>query len=81
MRYSPERSTVLAVHKSNLVVGVALLTDPQEMYITYLAVRPGWQGCGIATRMLYHLLQFNEWKDVTLHVSANNEAMVSFTLG
>ncbi|KAH8832797.1 hypothetical protein DL96DRAFT_1458127 [Flagelloscypha sp. PMI_526] len=80
LEWEPERSTVVAVYKSYLVVGVALITEPQEMYITYLAVRPGWRACGIATRMLYHLLQFNEWKDVSLHVSANNNAMLLYNL-
>ena len=48
LEYSPEKCTVIATYK-NLVVGVALLSSPQETYITYLAVRPGWENAQIAT--------------------------------
>ena len=39
--YQPERSTVIALYKK-LVVGVAIITSPLETYITYLAVKAGW---------------------------------------
>ena len=45
--YQPERFTVVARYK-RLVVGVALLSPPNETYITYLAVRAGWEGAHIA---------------------------------
>ena len=79
----------------NLIVGVALLSSPQETYITYLAVKPGWDNAQIATyailvwdhdleayahpsrSMLYHLISLNPRKDITLHVSVNNPAVVS----
>lgn len=32
-----------------LVIGVAVLKSPQETYITYLAVKPGWDNSQIAT--------------------------------
>jgi hypothetical protein len=76
-----------------LVVGVALLSEPQHAYMTYLAVRAGWERARIATSvcsrrartcaharpcrtMLYHLVTLNPHQDITLHVSANNPAMV-----
>ncbi|KAI6014052.1 hypothetical protein BKA83DRAFT_14904 [Pisolithus microcarpus] len=48
LKYSPERCTVIATY-GHLVVGVALLSSPQETYITYLAVRAGWDNSQIAT--------------------------------
>ena len=48
LEYSPERCTVVALYK-RVVVGVAIMSSPQETYITYLAVRSGWEGCQIAT--------------------------------
>jgi hypothetical protein len=46
--YQPELSTVIATYK-RLVVGVAILRSPQETYITYLAVKAGWDNSQIAT--------------------------------
>jgi hypothetical protein len=48
LQYSPEKCTVIATYK-HLVVGVAILSSPQETYITYLAVRAGWDNSQIAT--------------------------------
>ena len=39
--YSPEQVTVVAMYKK-IVVGVAILSSPRETYITYLAVKAGW---------------------------------------
>lgn len=47
LEYSPERCTVVACYK-RLVVGVAILSSPQETYITYLAVKAGWDKAQIA---------------------------------
>lgn len=47
LEFSPERATVIAVYKK-LVVGVAFLSSPQETYITFLAVRAGWDKAQIA---------------------------------
>ncbi|KII85903.1 hypothetical protein PLICRDRAFT_178210 [Plicaturopsis crispa FD-325 SS-3] len=76
-QYSPERSTVVATYKK-LVVGVAILSSPVETYITYLAVKAGWDNAQIATSMLYHLIMLNPNKDITLHVSTNNPAMILY---
>lgn len=48
LQYSPEKCTIIATYK-NLVVGAAFLSSPQETYITYLAVRAGWENAQIAT--------------------------------
>ena len=45
--HTPERCTVVATYK-RLVVGVAVLSSPRETYITYLAVKAGWDNAGIA---------------------------------
>jgi len=75
--YQPELATVIATHKW-LVVGIAILSSPQETYITYLAVKPGWDNSQIATTMLYHLISLNPRMDITLHVSTNNPAMLLY---
>ncbi|KAF9650146.1 hypothetical protein BDM02DRAFT_3093681, partial [Thelephora ganbajun] len=75
--YQPELATVVATYK-RLVVGVAILSSPQETYITYLTVKPGWDNSQIATTMLYHLILLNPGKDITLHVSTNNPAMLLY---
>ncbi|KAL7280339.1 hypothetical protein ACG7TL_005256 [Trametes sanguinea] len=101
LEYSPEKCTVVAMYKQ-LVVGAAFLSSPQETYITYLAVRAGWDNSQIATlvaphpvsalmltkqystttrynrSMLYHLITLNPNKDITLHVSINNPAMLLY---
>ncbi|OCH96331.1 hypothetical protein OBBRIDRAFT_787413 [Obba rivulosa] len=77
LHYSPERCTIVATYK-RLVVGVALLSSPVETYITYLAVRPGWENAQIATSMLYHLITLNPNRDITLHVSISNPAMLLY---
>lgn len=95
LQYSPEQCTIIATYK-NLVIGVGLLSSPQETYITYLAVKPGWDNAQIATcgitlwallpsqltfdpfrsSMLYFLIELNPHKDITLHVSIKNPAVV-----
>ncbi|RPD76381.1 hypothetical protein L226DRAFT_460025, partial [Lentinus tigrinus ALCF2SS1-7] len=77
LAYSPDRCTVVATYKQ-LVVGAAFFSSPQETYITYLAVRSGWDNSQIATSMLYHLITRNPHKDITLHVSINNPAMLLY---
>ncbi|KAJ1547074.1 Cysteine-rich protein 2-binding protein, partial [Cladochytrium tenue] len=64
--------TVVALH-GRLVVGCGLMTEAG--YITYVCVRPGWRGAGIARFMLFQLLKSNPTVDITLHVSANNPAL------
>ncbi|KAF5383663.1 hypothetical protein D9615_003781 [Tricholomella constricta] len=75
--HSPERCTIVASYK-RLVIGVAILSSPRETYITYLAVRAGWDKARIARSMLYHLIMLNPKKDITLHVSVNNSAMLLY---
>ncbi|KAI9313663.1 hypothetical protein DFJ73DRAFT_636488 [Zopfochytrium polystomum] len=67
--------TVVALYK-RLVVGCALMTA--SGYVTYVAVRSGWRRAGIARFMVYQLLKSNPTRDVTLHVSANNPAMILY---
>ncbi|CAG8751955.1 5232_t:CDS:2, partial [Racocetra persica] len=67
--------SVVAMYK-RLVIGCGFMTP--EAYITYIAVAPGWEKSGIGQFMLYHLIQTNLGKDVTLHVSANNPAMILY---
>ncbi|KAK0189222.1 hypothetical protein F5146DRAFT_703185 [Armillaria mellea] len=75
--YWPERCTVVATYK-RLVIGIAIISSPRETYITFLAVKPGWDNAQIATSMLYHLIQLNPHKDITLHVSTNNPALLLY---
>ncbi|KAM6496826.1 hypothetical protein JOM56_007299 [Amanita muscaria] len=77
--YSPEKCTVVAMYKK-VVVGVAILSSPQETYIMYLAVKSGWDNSHIARTMLYYLIARNSYKDITLHVSTNNPAMLLYNL-
>lgn len=51
--------SVVALYKK-LVIGCGFLVPDvgfNEAYISFMAVRPGWQRSGIATFMLYHLIQ------------------------
>ncbi|KAJ3973127.1 hypothetical protein EV361DRAFT_970537 [Lentinula raphanica] len=84
LEYNPEKCTVVASY-NNMVVGVAIMSSPRETYITYLAVKHGWDSSNIATyllspsrTMLYHLIILNPGKDITLHVSVNNPAMLLY---
>ncbi|KAF9366436.1 Cysteine-rich protein 2-binding protein [Mortierella sp. NVP85] len=70
----PEYSVVVLYKR--LVIGCAFMTP--EGYITYVAVAAGWEGAGIGHFMLYYLIQASEGKDITLHVSANNPAMIMY---
>ncbi|KAF8587858.1 hypothetical protein K439DRAFT_1336777, partial [Ramaria rubella] len=77
LQYSPTQCTIVATYKL-LVVGAALLSSPEETYLTYLVVRPGWENANIASIMLYHLISANPGKDIILHVSASNPAMLLY---
>ena len=48
LQHAPEKATIVAMYK-RLVVGCAILSSPVETYITYLAVRAGWENAQIAT--------------------------------
>ncbi|XJO76301.1 hypothetical protein BDV3_006845 [Batrachochytrium dendrobatidis] len=69
--------SIVALYK-RLVIGCAFMNP--EGYITYLAVLPGWQGCGIASMMLYQLIKKAKaaCHDICLHVSASNKAMLLY---
>ncbi|XP_061388237.1 cysteine-rich protein 2-binding protein [Musca vetustissima] len=72
--------SVVALYKK-LVVGCGFLVPDvgfNEAYISFMAVRPGWRRSGIGTFMLYHLIQTCMTKDITLHVSATNPAVVLY---
>lgn len=49
-----------------------------EAYISFILVHPEWRRAGIGTYMIYHLIQTCMGKDVTLHVSVNNQAMLMY---
>lgn len=69
--------SIVALYKK-LVIGCAFLVPDvghNEAYVSFMAVRPGWQRAGIASFMLYHLTQTCMGKDFTLHVSATNPAI------
>lgn len=51
--------SIIALYKK-LVIGCAFLVPDvghNEAYVSFLAVRPGWERVGIASFMLYHLTQ------------------------
>ncbi|KMY90841.1 cysteine-rich protein 2-binding protein [Drosophila simulans] len=72
--------SVVALYKK-LVIGCGFLVPDvgyNEAYISFMAVRPCWQRSGIASFMLYHLIQTCMSKDITLHVSATNAAVMLY---
>ena len=72
--------TVVALY-GHLVIGCGFLTPdvkPCEAYISFLLVHPDYQRAGIATFMLYHLIQTCMGKDVTLHCSVDNPAVLLY---
>jgi len=75
----PDFSCV-ALYKK-LCIGFGLVVPDcrwSESYLSHLAVHPAWRNQGIATFMLYHLIQTNLGKDLTLHVSASNPALLLY---
>ncbi|XP_075217077.1 ada2a-containing complex component 2 isoform X2 [Lycorma delicatula] len=72
----PDFSCV-ALYKK-LIIGFALMVPDvtaTDCYITFILTRPGWRNCGIATFMLYHLIQTCMGKDITLHVGVDNPSL------
>lgn len=72
--------SVVALYKK-VVVGFGFMVPDvkyNEAYISFLLVHPEWRRAGIATFMIYHLIQTCMGKDVTLHVSASNPAMLLY---
>ena len=68
-----------------LVIGCGFMTPDvkvNEAYISFLLVHPDFQHCSIGKIILYHLIQSCMGKDVTLHVSVDNPAMLLYhTMG
>ncbi|KAK7069898.1 Cysteine-rich protein 2-binding protein [Halocaridina rubra] len=78
LQYPDHTCVVLYRH---LVVGFGILvpdTDYNTAYISFLIVHPEWRRAGIATFILYHLIQTSMGKDITLHVSAANPALIMY---
>ncbi|XP_017259501.1 cysteine-rich protein 2-binding protein [Kryptolebias marmoratus] len=72
--------SVVALYKK-VVVGFGFMVPDvkyNEAYISFLLVHPEWRRAGIGTFMIYHLIQTCMGKDVTLHVSASNPAMLLY---
>lgn len=72
----PDFSCVALYRK--LIIGFAFMVPDvkyNEAYITFIFCHPDWRRAGIATFMLYHLIQTCMGKDVTLHVSATSSAV------
>jgi GNAT superfamily N-acetyltransferase len=67
------KTGIVAVYRK-LVVGLGVITP--DGYLMYLAVRPHWEGNGIGRMMLWWLAKENENVDITLHVAADNPALV-----
>ncbi|KAL7637187.1 UNVERIFIED_CONTAM: hypothetical protein RMT77_011899 [Armadillidium vulgare] len=75
----PDFTCVVSYGK--LVVGFGVIvpdTRPNEGYISYLLVHPEWRKAGIGKFMLYHLIQTCHGMDITLHVSATNNALILY---
>jgi len=74
--------TVVAMYRK-VIVGFAFLVPHEnqlEAYISFLFTHPEWRRAGIAKFMLYHLVQSCLGKDITLHVSANNHAVMLYQI-
>eukprot|EP00164_Ancoracysta_twista_P006791 GFYU01009524.1.p1 GENE.GFYU01009524.1~~GFYU01009524.1.p1 ORF type:complete len:315 (+),score=34.70 GFYU01009524.1:58-1002(+) len=67
--------TVIAM-SGDRVVGCALATP--EGYLTYICVVPEFRRIGIAKFMLYQVIQSIPNRDITLHVSPTNNAMLLY---
>ncbi|KAG8197101.1 hypothetical protein JTE90_004362 [Oedothorax gibbosus] len=72
----PDFSCV-ALYKKIIIVFAFMVPDVKfnKAYIIFIFCHPEWQRSGIATFMLYHLIQTCMGKDVTLHVSATSSAV------
>ncbi len=66
---------------SDQIIGYQISTSSSMGgHLARLAVRPDWQGCGVATALVRHLLtQFHLWgsKRVTVNTQANNHASLA----
>jgi hypothetical protein len=67
------KTGIVALYRK-LVVGLGVITP--DGYLMYLAVRPHWEKEGLGRMMLWWLVKENENVDITLHVAADNPALV-----
>ncbi|KAL0278958.1 UNVERIFIED_CONTAM: hypothetical protein PYX00_000622 [Menopon gallinae] len=75
----PDFSCVVLYKK--LIVAFAFLVPDvtcNEAYVSFIFTRPEWRRAGIGTFMLYHLIQTCMGRDITLHVSATNPALLLY---
>lgn len=75
----PDFSCVVLYKK--LIIAFAFMVPDanfNEAYISFIFTHPEWRGAGIASFMLYHLIQTCMGKDVSLHVSATNPAVMLY---
>lgn len=75
----PDFTTVVLYGR--LIIGCGFMTPDikvNEAYISFLLVHPDFCNAGIGKIMLYHLVQTCMGKDVTLHVSVDNPAMLLY---
>ncbi|XP_058799687.1 cysteine-rich protein 2-binding protein [Phymastichus coffea] len=72
--------TCIVLYKKLVVAFAIMVPDVgfNEAYISFFFVRPEWRKAGIGTFMLYHLIQTCMGKDITLHVSATNPALILY---
>ncbi|KAH0618172.1 hypothetical protein JD844_017162 [Phrynosoma platyrhinos] len=72
--------SVVVLYKKVIIAFGFMVPDVKynEAYISFLFVHPEWRRAGIATFMIYHLIQTCMGKDATLHVSASNSAMLLY---
>lgn len=61
----PERTTVVAMYRK-VVIGIAIIMSPIQTYITYLAVKAGWDKAQIA-RYTFNPFQGQNWKLTDLY--------------
>lgn len=72
--------TCIVLYKK-LIIGCAFMVPDvkcNEAYISFVVVHPDWRRAGIGSFMIYHLIQTCLGKDVTLHVAADNPAMLLY---
>jgi ribosomal protein S18 acetylase RimI-like enzyme len=75
----PDSSCVVLYRK--LVIGFAFVVPDvafNESYVSFIFTHPEWRRAGIASFMLYHLIQTSSGKDLTLHVSTSNPALLLY---
>lgn len=73
--------TVVVLYGDKLCIGCGFMTPDvsvSEAYIPFLLVHPDFRSSSIGQIMLYHLIQSCQGKDVILHVSVNNPAMLLY---